>query len=159
MVRKRAMLSLMLVCFLVIPAAAQQKNKIEGVWRMVSGKLDGKEMLSSGSDMKFITAKHFIYIAQDKAKTISAIAKKTKEDPLTAYMDSFRAGSGTYKLEGNKYTETIEFSADPIYIGRSFDFTMRVEGNRLYQSGKFPLYENGKKVRDALLEEVYERVE
>ena len=74
-------------------------------------------------------------------------------------MDAFGAGSGTYKLEGSKYTETIEFFADPSYIGRSIDFTMRVEGNHLYQSGKFPLHENDKKVRDVLLEEVYERVE
>lgn len=93
------------------------------------------------------------------AKTTSAIAKKTKEDPLTAYMDAFSAGSGTYKLEGNKYTETVEFFPDPSYIGLSIDFTMRVEGNRLYQSGMFPVFENSKKVRDVLLEEVYERVE
>jgi hypothetical protein len=88
-----------------------------------------------------------------------AIVKKTKEDPLTAYMDAFNAGSGTYKLEGNKYTETVEFFADPSYIGRSFDFTMKVEGNSLYQSGKFPVFEDGKKVREFLLEEVYERVQ
>ena len=152
-------LALLLACFMVIPAVAQQQNKIEGVWRMISAKQDGKEMLTSGRDMKFITAKHWIYIAQDKAKTISALAKETQGDSLKAYMDAFNAGSGTYKLDGNKYTETVEFFAEPSYIGRSFDFTMRVEGNRLYQSGKFPILENGKKVKEFLLEEVYERVE
>ena len=126
---------------------------------MLSGKEDGKERLTSGADIKYITAKHWIFIYQDKAKTISALAKKTQGDPLTAYMDAFGAGSGTYKLEGNKYTETVEFFLDPSYIGLSIDFTMRVEGNRLYQSGKFPVFENGKKVREVLLEEVYERLE
>jgi hypothetical protein len=113
----------------------------------------------SGTDMKYITAKHFIWIYQDKSKTISALSKKNQGDPLKAFTDSFNAGSGSYSLKGNTYTETIEHFGDPSYIGLSVVFTVKVEGSKLYQSGKYPILENGKKVRDILLEEVYERVE
>jgi hypothetical protein len=160
MVFLRTLLSLILAASLVaVPAVAQQKNKIEGVWRMLSGKEDGKERLTSGSDIKYITAKHWIFIYQDKAKTTAVLAKKSQGDPLKAYQDSFGAGAGTYKLVGNTYTETIEQFVWPEYIGLSLDYTIRVEGNRLYQSGKFPYFENGKKVKEVLLEEVYERLE
>jgi hypothetical protein len=161
MVSLRTLLSLVLVASLIaVPAVAQQKPKIEGVWRMISGKEDGKERLTpSTADVKYITAKHWIFIYQDKAKTTAALAKKSQGDPLKAYQDSFGAGAGTYKLVGNTYTETIEQFVWPEYIGLSLDYTIRVEGNRLYQSGKFPYFENGKKVKEVLLEEVYERLE
>jgi hypothetical protein len=159
MVRTKILLSVMLACFLAVTTSAQQKSNIQGVWRMLSQKVDGKEMLTaSATQMKYITAKHWIYIAQDKAKTITALAKKL-QDPLKAYQDSFGAGAGTYKLAGNAYTETVEQFADPAYIGMSISFTVKVEGNRFYQSGKLPEFENGKKVKDILLEEVYERLE
>ena len=160
MVRTRILLPLMVACFLAVIVSGQQKSNIEGVWRMLSQKADGKEMLTaSATQMKDITGKHWIFIAQDKAKTIAALAEKSQGDPVKAYQDSFGAGAGTYKLAGNTYTETVEQFADPAYIGMSISFTVKVEGNRFYQSGKFPIYENGKKVKEVLLEEVYERVE
>jgi hypothetical protein len=160
MVVLRTLLSLVLaVSLIAVPAVAQQTPKIEGVWRMISGKEDGKERLTSGTDIKYITAKHWIWIYQDKAKTIAALAKKSQGDPLKAYQDAFGAGAGTYKLVGNNYTETIEQFMWTEYIGLSLNFTIKVEGNRLYQSGKFPYFENGKKTKDVLLEEVYERIE
>lgn len=102
---------------------------------------------------------HWIWIYQDKAKTASALAKKGTTDPLKAFTDAFGAGAGSYTLKGNTYTETVEQFVDPGYIGLSIPFTVKVEGNRLYQSGKFPVYENGKKTREVLLEEAYERIE
>jgi len=159
MKRQAMLLVLLSICLIILPAIAQQKKPIEGVWRMISGKEDGKDRLTSGTDIKYITAKHWIWIYQDKAKTISALSKKNEGDPLKAFTDAFGAGSGSYSLKGNTYTETVEHFVDPSYIGLSVSFTVKVEGNRLYQSGKFPIFENGKKVREVLLEEVYERVE
>jgi hypothetical protein len=160
MVRTRVLLSVTLACFLAFTVSAQQKSNIEGVWHMLSQKVDGKEMLTaSATQMKYITAKHWIFIDQDKAKTIAALAKKSQGDPVKAYQDAFGAGAGTYKLIGNTYTETIEQFPDPAYIGMSISFTVKVEGDRFHQSGKYPVLENGKKVRDVILEEVYERVE
>jgi hypothetical protein len=127
---------------------------------MISQKVDGKEELTASTrQMKYITARHWIYINQDKDKIMAVLAKKIQGDPIQAYRDAFDAGAGTYKLVGNTYTETLEQGADPAYSGMAISFTVKVEGNRFYQSGKFPVLENGKKIRDILLEEVYERVE
>jgi hypothetical protein len=161
MVFVRTLLSIVLAAgLLATPALAQQKNKIEGVWHMLSQKVDGKEMLTpSATQIKYITAKHWVFISQDKGKTIAALAKKSQGDPIQAYQDAFNAGAGTYKLAGNTYTETIEQFPDPVYIGMSVSWTVKVEGNKFYQSGKYPVLENGKKTKDVLLEEVYERLE
>ena len=69
------------------------------------------------------------------------------------------AGSGTYTVLGATYTEKIEFFFDPAYIGRSIPFSCRTEGDRFYQSGDLPIFQDGKKVRDLRIEEVYRRVE
>jgi hypothetical protein len=136
-----------------------QKNKIEGVWQIMSEKVDGKEILISGKDWKYITAKHWIWIYQDKGKCLSLLEKKTQRDSISAYYDEFGAGAGTYKLIGNTYTETIEYFVDPNYVGLSIDFTVKVEGDSLHQSGKFPMLEGSKKVREVMLDEVYKRIE
>jgi hypothetical protein len=152
--------SLMMLLF-AVAHPAQQKNGIEGVWQAISQKVDGKESLTSGSDLKYITAKHWIWIYQDKTKSMAPIETK-KGETLASILSSanaFGAGAGTYKLVGNKYTETIQYFGDPSYIGLSLDFTVKVEGDRLYQSGKYPMLEGGKKVKDVQLDEVYKRIE
>jgi hypothetical protein len=135
------------------------EKKIEGVWQAVSQKVDGKEMLTSGKDMKLITARHFMWIYQDKRHSLSLLARKTQRDSITAYYDAFGAGAGTYTFVGNTYTETIEYFSDSNYIGVALDCTMKVEGDSMYQSGKFPMLEGIMKVKDVQLEEGYIRIE
>jgi hypothetical protein len=155
----RALLVVTLLCLFVTASIAQQKATIEGVWQALSQKMDGKETLAAGKDVKYITAKHWVWIYQEKAKCLSLFAKKTQKDSIAAYSSAFGAGAGTYKLVGNTYTETVEYFGDPNYIGLSLEFTVKVEGDRLYQSGKFPVLEGGKKVKEVQLEEVYKRIE
>lgn len=159
MTHSRATLVVLLLCLFVAASAAQQKVKIQGVWQSLSQKMDGKEILTSGKDVKYITAKHWIWIYQDKEKFVSLLARKTQRDSLAAYYETIGAGAGAYKLVGNTYTETIEYFGDPNYIGLSIDFTVKVEGDRLYQSGKLPMFEGNKRVKDVQWEEVYKRIE
>jgi hypothetical protein len=159
MTYSRATLVILLLFVVVACSTAQQKVKITGVWQSLSQKMDGKEVLTSGKNVKYITAKHWIWIFQDKEKCLSLLARKTQKDSLTAYYETFGAGSGTYKLVGNTYTETIEYFADPNYIGLSLDFTVKIEGDRLYQSGKLPWFEGGKRVKDVQWDEVFKRIE
>ena len=159
MTYSRATLVVLLLCAFVACSIAQQKVNIEGVWQALSQKMDGKETLTAGKDVKYITAKHWIWVYQDKGKCLSLLAKKTQRDSIAAYYDAFGAGAGTYKLVGNTYTETIEYFSDPSYVGLSISFTVKVEGDKLYQSGKYPVLEGGKKVKDVQLEEVYKRIE
>ena len=147
----------LLLCVFAAFSLAQQNVKIEGVWERVSAKVDGKTPWP-GRDIKTITKNRWTWIYQDKGEATSLLAKKTHEDSLNAYL-SLGAGAGTYKLVGNTYTETIELFKNLNYIGLSIDFTVKVEGGRMFQAGKFPVFEAGKKVREVLLEEVYKRIE
>ena len=148
---------ILLLCLSASFSLAQQDVKIEGVWERVSAKVDGKT-IELGRDIKTITKNRWTWIYQDKDEAISLLTKKTHEDSLNAYL-SLSAGAGTYKLVGNTYTETIELFQNLNYIGLSIDFTVKVEGDRMFQAGKFPVFEAGKKVREVLLEEVYKRIE
>jgi hypothetical protein len=150
---------LFLICVFAGFSLAQQNVKIEGVWEMVSAKWDGKANFVSGRQVKTITKDHFMFIYQDKDTAMSLLNKKTHEDTLLAYAFPLDFGFGTYKLVGNIYTETPELFHQPNYIGLSIDFTMKVEGDSLFQSGKIPLMEGNKKVGESFLEEVYKRIE
>jgi hypothetical protein len=159
MIYPRTALVVLILCLVVAVSVAQQKVKIAGVWQSLSQKMDGKEVLTSGKDVKYITAKHWIWIYLDKEKLVSLLGKKTQRDSISAYYDAFGAGAGTYTLVGNIYTETVEYNPEPNYIGLSFPFTVKVVGDRLYQSGKLPIFEGGKKVKDVQWDEVYKRIE
>ena len=151
-----------LVTFLVFSAAsslAQQAGKIEGVWEMISQKTDGKETEHPGRQWKIIAMNHWVYIAQDHKGQLDRLAKQTHEDSVAAYTQYLSAGAGSYTLKGSTYTETPEFFQNPAYLGHPIEFTMKVEGDRLYQSGKLPIYDGRKKTGEIMLEEVYKRVE
>ena len=145
------------VALLLIPhvAHAQTACKPMGVWELVSGKTDTTPYPATLHARKVITRTTFTFISRDDA---------AKKNPVTAadsvaFLLSLAGGGGTYTLRGTTYTEKPDFYPDPAYLGMEFAFTCRTEGDRLYQSGSVPVLENGKKVRDLKLEEVWRRVE
>jgi hypothetical protein len=158
MTRLRTSVTLLLLCAFAGFSLAQQKINIQGVWEKLSTKQDGRELPPTGRQWKTITTSHWTWIYQDSKEAASLFAKKTHEDSLMAYL-SLGAGAGTYTLSGNTYTETPEFFQELEYIGVPLEFTVKVEGNRMFQTGKFPVFEGGKKVRELLLEEVFKRIE
>ena len=126
-----------------------------GVWELVSGKADGQAYPATAHMLKFITRNHWAWVTQDDSVPKQL---KTAADSLAAFQAN-AGGSGTYTVTGSTYTETITYFPDPAYIGMSIPFTCRVDGDRFYQTGNFPILRDGKKVRDAVLEEVYRRIE
>lgn len=158
MTYSKAIIGFILIILFAGCSVPQQKNKIEGVWELISQKWNGKEYVS-GRDIKMFTGKHFSFIFQDTAEAKSLLARKTLRDSLSAFFDDLYAGAGSYKLVDSIYTETCEFFSNPEHVGLSTDYIVKVNGDRLYQSGKFPELKEGKKVRDVLLEEVYKRIE
>ena len=59
----------------------------------------------------------------------------TQADPKTG-MTIFHHG-GTYALKGNEYLETVEYANESTtnLIGKTFKFTIKVEGEALTQTG------------------------
>lgn len=58
-------------------------------------------------------------------------------------------GGGTYTVDGNTYTEVVQYHAAREFIGKRLSFACKVEDNRWYQSGLLP--------DGVRLEEVYRR--
>jgi hypothetical protein len=132
-----------MLAFAAALVAQQQPAKGDssplGTWELVSTKYGYAKEFSDFSKkhrkFKMITATYFTWVDYDAAtKKISSSA------------------GGPYTLRDGVYTETIEFAGEGMhpYLGKKQDFTLRVEGDKLYQSGQLSA---GMK-----LEEVWQRV-
>ena len=110
----------LMVCVIGFPsrtARAGTGNKLEGQWELVSG-----ENLPAGwKEIKLISGGHFIWVAYDTQK------KKT------GY-----TGGGSYKLDGDHYTEHVDFitvdGAEGL-IDKDQPYTIKLEGNNLVITG------------------------
>ena len=129
---KKTALILSAIAFLVSTVAlvAQQQSAQSGgshlgTWQLVSTKYgDAKDFSDYAGEnrrLKLITATHFTWVDYDtKTKKISSSA------------------GGPYSLRDSVYIETIEFVGDDMetYLGKKQEFTIRIDGDKLYQSGK-----------------------
>lgn len=68
--------------------------------------------------IKIISKDYFAFFNQDHANS-----------------DNFYGGGGTYTLEGNTYTETLQYSAVDAVRGHKFPFTIEIKGDTLIQYG------------------------
>jgi hypothetical protein len=136
---------------------AQDNSKLQGAWELISQKIDGKDKAFSGRRIRLITASHFAWVKQDTKMVKELLAKGTPHDSAVAFHDV--AGAGTYKINGDTYTETTEFFYDPQNLGTSIDWKIKLEGNLWYSSGHYVHYKDGKKNEDLLLEEVWKKIE
>jgi len=137
-------------------AQSQGAANLQGTWELVSQKEDGKDDPIKGRQIKLVTATHYSWFRQDKKLLEELLAKKTPHDSILAYQDAF--GAGTYKVDGDTYTETTEFFYAPQYIGKSLEFRFTLDGDIWSTSGHYSHYEGGKKTGEVLLEQVFKRI-
>jgi hypothetical protein len=98
---KKIYLPLTVILFLFLSYSCCEKNKVEGTWELVSATWvysDTNTVKFPASEydreIKMIGKTHFLFIRQD-----------------TTNKELFFSGGGTYIIEGNKYTETLEFAS------------------------------------------------
>ena len=68
---------------------------------------------------------------------------------------SFVAGGGTYSLEGNTYTEHLDYCNYREYEGNTFEFELTLQGDTLIQKGREQIEEEG---IDRIIIEKYIRI-
>jgi hypothetical protein len=96
-----------------------------GTWRLVSFKYgaagEWSEVPQGQKRLKLITDTHFTWVGYEVAsgKVLSM-------------------AGGEYTLAGEAYTETIDYAGEGMtdYLGKKQTFTMRVEADKLHQSGQ-----------------------
>lgn len=110
-----------------------------GTWQLVSTKYGNEKEFSDypmeRRRIKMITATHFTWVDYETAtKKVSSSA------------------GGPYSLRDDAYVETIEFVGEGMepYLGKKQEFRIRVEGDKLFQSGQLS---DGLKI-----EEVWQRM-
>ncbi len=148
-------------CCLVVAGAASSMHtagcRVQGVWELESTSNNGKDQpLNGHRQIKIVTQHHFMWIGQDPRR--DTLPLRTQADTLRRY--SLDGGAGTYSATGNSYIEQIEVFNDPTYLGKPWNATCRVQGDRWYHSWSFPLDTTGVP-RDSIAHvvEVWRKVE
>jgi hypothetical protein len=101
---------------------------IEGTWQLVTGTLieNGDTTVTDYTKdqamIKIINETHFSFLNHD--------LKKEKDSTAI-----FSAGGGRYLLEGDQYTEYLEYCNHREWEGHTFQFTINIDGDTLTQRG------------------------
>jgi hypothetical protein len=115
--------------FFVCCESANRPLAIEGTWRLLSHTTIAKGV-STVTDytkgphfIKIINGTHFAFLQHD----------------LSAPKDSsnqFDAGGGSYTLNGDQYTEHLDYYHDRNWEGKPFTFTVSFQNDTLIQRGR-----------------------
>ena len=111
------------------PALASPTSlPIEGSWKLLSGTIIEKgdtvvtDYNTTISFIKIINKSHFAFLKHD--------LKGGKDSTA-----SFGAGGGSYTLNGDNYTEHLEYCNDRNWEGHHFSFQVTISNDTLIQSG------------------------
>lgn len=137
---------LILALTLALAAGAWAQPHI-GTWRIASATYTNAQMKRESVDqskhheLKIITPTHFMWITYEPGKA----------NPGKEALGG--AGGGRYTLDGIKYVETLEYASWEGYESNITDFSLRVEGDRMYQMGALSNREGEK----TIIEEEWQR--
>jgi len=106
--------------------AADKVNDIRGTWKLISGKIIDK---NSGKTSSYPMNFEMIKIIND---THFAFLKHSKnlKDSL-----GFDAGGGSYTLNGQVYTEHLQYYKNKNWEGQKFAFKISVSNDTFTQTG------------------------
>ncbi len=124
-------LSLLTAAALCLTACTRQPSadvQLNGTWQLLSGTTitNGKSTVTDYSKnqrmIKIINNSHFAFLKHD----ISSPKDSSNH---------FDAGGGSYTLQGNHYTEHLDYYADKNWENKPFNFTVSIKNDTLIQQG------------------------
>ena len=117
-------------------------SPIEGAWKLVerkNGEAQDYQKLPEGVEMiKYITGGRFVWTIVKEGRILGA-------------------AGGKYKVDKDRYAESIEYiegEGNASIVGRTFDFTGKVDGRKWHQVGVIKFND-----QDLKIDEKYERCE
>lgn len=103
------------------------QNSLTGTWKLVEATLIEKgdttvtDYTGKVSFIKIINDTHFAFLQHDINKGLDSAV--------------YASGGGAYSLNGNQYTENLEYCSAREWEGHDFTFTIAMNGDTLIQSG------------------------
>lgn len=155
--------AMVLLLAVLISCTPQNTNPLEGVWKLESASYTTPDTTTtvSGEDwnqIKILTESHFAFLGQGTDR--EDFTEGGTDSELLAAVQSFQAGGGTYTVDGDTYTEHIDYFLTPNVAGVSLEFNYEMDGeDRWIQTGTLPMSELGLQQYDTELREVWVRVE
>ncbi len=114
------------VLFVSCNTSITDDESLQGTWQLISGTIVEKndttftDYTKDRKMIKILNASHFSFLNHDLAKDSASF---------------FIAGGGRYTLEGDKYTEHLEYCSDRAWEGHNFSFTVKIQNDTLVQTG------------------------
>ena len=138
--------------------APEKTSTIEGAWKLIDAKYtpaDPTFSLTTYRQIKILTKTHWAYLSQQR----SAPKLTSQSDAeLLAAAKTFGAGGGTYTLDGDAYTEHVEFFSVPNFVGATIKYKIKWDGGEWIQTGTLPIKALGLGDKDMELVERYRRI-
>jgi hypothetical protein len=107
-------------------AGAATGPQMNGTWQLISGmtitKKDTAWYPKDFKMIKIINNTHFAFLRHDL-------------NPPKDSSNHFDAGGGSYTLNGDQYTEHLDYYTDRNWEGKPFNFTVQINGDTLTQTG------------------------
>lgn len=109
-------------------STGQTSPVVAGTWKLISGTTIEKGDTTvtyyskNLSFIKIINDSHFAFLEHDLTKG---------KDSAAIYV----SGGGRYSINGNSYTEHLEYCSDRQWEGNDFNFTISVKNDTLVQTG------------------------
>ena len=127
---------------------AEKQLPLVGTWQLISATSTEKDSTYSTFEarnkmIKIITPTHLAFFNYDL---------NMGKDSTTA---AYSGGGGTYTLQGDQYTEHLEYFNYREWEGHTFDFTVTIKNDTLTQRGVEKLEKLG---IDRIIEERYKRL-
>ena len=125
---KNTLTSFLIAAFLVSCNSKPGSINLNGTWRLLSGTTITKgvsevtDYTKDQSMIKIINNTHFAFL-----KHKLGVAKDSS--------NQFDAGGGSYTLNGDQYTEHLDYYSDKNWEGKPFTFTVSIVNDTLIQRG------------------------
>ncbi len=125
---KNTLTSFLLAALLISCNSKPGSINLNGTWRLISGTTITKgvsevtDYTKDQSMIKIINNTHFAFL-----KHKLGVAKDSS--------NQFDAGGGSYTLNGDQYTERLDYYSDKNWEGKPFTFTVSIVNDTLIQRG------------------------
>ena len=115
---------------------AADRNVLVGSWRLVSFEREYQTTGEREYPMGKTPAGYIIFLAEGRmAVVITGAGRKapaTDQDRADLF-NSLVAYTGSYRVDGDKWTTTVDVSANPVWVGTEQTRTFRVTGDQLQE--------------------------